>query len=138
MWCYSLQLLKVCWNVCNERSFDGFLRMFDKIFFETAFEKSIALFIKLLLAPFECKLVHYSSHSESLKLRGKSSSATFSFEKDEIANFLESLKTHRESNIWGIGTQKVPKVAYKNILFNVNNRPSKIRSLHTYDIPWMF
>ena len=58
--------------VCNEIFFDGFLLTFDKIFLETTFKKSIALFMTLLLAPLECKLVHHSSHSESLKLRGKS------------------------------------------------------------------
>ena len=29
------------------------------------------------------------------------------------------------------------KTFSKNILFNVNRRPSKIRSLHLYDTPWM-
>jgi len=85
--------------------------MSDKIFLKTTFLKFIALFNTLLLAPFECKSVDYLSHSECFKnIRGIS--AAFSFEKDEIANFLESLKTHFNSNIWAIGTQKVPKEAH--------------------------
>ena len=55
--------------VCYERIFDGFLLTLDKTFLETTFKKSIALFHTLFLAPFEYKLVNYSSHSESLKIR---------------------------------------------------------------------
>ena len=88
-------------------------------------------------------------------MSGKSSSATFSFKKGEIANFLGYLNTHW--HICSLGfeflynsdskgakrsamnrTMNILKVFSKNILSNVNRSPSKIRSLHKYDIPWMF
>ena len=120
--------LKACWNgcqiqiasnlniqgisyVCNDWIFYGLLFTSDKIYLETTFYRFIALFIALLLASFEYKSFNYLNHSEFLKMREKSSSATFSFEDGETQTFLESLKTHCDSSIWAIWTQKVSKEA---------------------------
>ena len=60
---------------------------------------------------FASKLVDYSRNRESLNIRKKSKSATFSFENNDLYMFQHSSKAHCDSNDWTIWTQKVPKEA---------------------------
>ena len=73
--------------------------------------------IALLVVPFATKLVIFSSHSDRII---------------EIPEFDRSLKTRYGSIIKPIWIQKVAKEAqfyFKNVLFHVNCRQYKIRSL---------
>ena len=80
----------------------------------------------------------------AFKIRGKSSSMTFSFKKDKIANFWESLDSLILEYLSNCHSKCAKRSAMnrtmnfrKSIMSNVDRRPSHIRVLHTYDIFWM-
>ena len=58
--------------VCNDRIFDSRPFMYSKIFLKKLLEKFVFHTFMLLLAPFASKLVNYSRHRESLKIRKNS------------------------------------------------------------------
>ena len=70
-----------------------------KIFLSEISKKLVAYIFTLLLAPFASKSVNVSRRSESLNIRKKSKSATFSFENNDLSMFKHSSKAHCDSNI---------------------------------------
>ena len=123
----------------------------NEIFLKNCLQIFVALIFTLLSKPFESKLVNYSTRCRSLKTSMKSLIHRFCFEakngtKVELSRFFkdslqpwlltyfESKCTKRSVNIWATN---VYKVFFKNISFNLNRRPSKIRSLHTCGVLWI-
>ena len=87
--------------ICTERFFASPQFVFNKLFLNKLLKKLVAYIFALLFGPFASKLVNYSRRSESLNIRKKSKSATFSFENKH------SSKAHCDWNYWPIWTLKV-------------------------------
>ena len=84
-----------------------------------------------------------------LKIIEESSLERFCFENSKILLFRESSWTQCDSKNWPIPARgnkrsviqwftNFVKVVYKNILFDINSKPSNIWSLHTYEARGMF
>ena len=98
------------------------------------------------------KLVKNSSPCKSMKIRENSTIAWILLQKRRNVDFHRVSKTHCVSNRQSIWMQKVPKRSviewassfhkffFSKMLdsFYMNARISKIRSLHTYEVLWMF
>ena len=125
------------------------LRMLNKVFWKNSLQTFVALILRLLLVPFESKLVKFLTRNQSLKTYRKSMVyIAFEANRKKIhisAIFKNSLRLWLLANFYTKGTKRSVNVGatnlstkfFKNILLNVNSKPAKIRSVHTYEVPWI-
>ena len=95
-WCRSIVLWTSVrtYYLCTEQIFASPQFVYKKIFLNKLLWNLVAYIFPLLLAPFASKFVNYSRRSESLNIRKKSKSVTFSSKNNDLSMFKYSLRAH--------------------------------------------